>query len=139
VDAAGVQTRKFPKAKASSFSLDVREDRAGLGGSPHGAGGAKYWRLNFYERKLVAFRLPADPAAAAARARRRTAGRQAAGGRREPARRNVEDSTVECYLTNGVELLEELPWAGKYIPFVSCFGKVLYVDEAAAASARSCR
>jgi hypothetical protein len=33
------------------------------------------------------------------------------------------------YLTNGLEILHEQEWLGKYIPIVSCYGKVLYVDE----------
>jgi hypothetical protein len=43
----------------------------------------------------------------------------------------VEDSKVESYLTNGIEILERNSWKGRYIPFVSCYGKVLYVDEGA--------
>lgn len=41
----------------------------------------------------------------------------------------VEDRKVTQYLTNGIELLETKPWPGKYIPFASCFGKVLYLDK----------
>lgn len=37
---------------------------------------------------------------------------------------------VQSQLTNGVELLgDPQPWAGKFIPFASCLGKVIYVDE----------
>ncbi len=36
---------------------------------------------------------------------------------------------VTMQLTNGVEILEETAWPGSYIPFSSCFGKVLYVDS----------
>lgn len=42
----------------------------------------------------------------------------------------VEDRKVTQYITNGVELLEPPNvWPGKYIPFASCFGKVLYLDH----------
>lgn len=40
-----------------------------------------------------------------------------------------DDARVQMYLTNGIEILKKSDWKGKYIPFVSCFGKVLYVDE----------
>lgn len=47
-----------------------------------------------------------------------------------------EVSDVGMYLTNGVEILKKpgqakkrIRWAGKQIPFVSCFGMVIYVDE----------
>ena len=40
-----------------------------------------------------------------------------------------ENRTVEQYITNGVEILEENPQDGKYIPLGCCFGKERYVDE----------
>ncbi len=46
--------------------------------------------------------------------------------------RMIEWPTVCSYLTNGVEILgEKTEWPGQYIPFVSCFGKVLYVNTGA--------
>jgi hypothetical protein len=47
--------------------------------------------------------------------------------------RQVEDHTVYQCLTNGIEILEEIDWPGKYIPIVACFGKVIFVDEGAGA------
>lgn len=43
--------------------------------------------------------------------------------------REIEDRKVVQYLTNGVEILKVKPWLGKYIPFASCFGMVLYLDR----------
>jgi hypothetical protein len=50
--------------------------------------------------------------------------------------RSDEVPEVCMYLTNGVEILKKpgqadkkVRWAGQYIPFVSCFGMVIYVDE----------
>lgn len=37
-----------------------------------------------------------------------------------------EDGKVCSYLTNGVEVLKKSEWAGKDIPFVPCYGKVLF-------------
>lgn len=45
------------------------------------------------------------------------------------AEREEDVPSVVQYLTNGVEILKKTPWAGKYIPFASCFGKRIYVDE----------
>jgi hypothetical protein len=42
--------------------------------------------------------------------------------------RDVDEYEVRQYLTNGFELLKKTPWPGKSIPFVGCFGKILYVD-----------
>lgn len=47
------------------------------------------------------------------------------------ATRDVDDQTVRQQLTNGLEILEETAWPGKYIPIVACLGKVIYVDEGA--------
>lgn len=50
--------------------------------------------------------------------------------------REDEVPSVCMYVTNGLELLKKpgqksvkVAWAGKYLPFVSCFGMVIYVDE----------
>lgn len=43
--------------------------------------------------------------------------------------RDVDYPDVKMWMTNGVELLSDAhPWVGKYIPIVSCFGKVLYME-----------
>lgn len=40
--------------------------------------------------------------------------------------RTVDYPEVFMYLTNGLEVLHKQAWLGKYIPIVSCYGKVLY-------------
>lgn len=41
-----------------------------------------------------------------------------------------DDNDHVCqYFTNGVEILKKTPWPGKDIPFVPCFGKVMFVTE----------
>jgi hypothetical protein len=47
--------------------------------------------------------------------------------------RSVEDPTVSQCITNGVEILEENPWPGIYIPIVGCLGKVIYTETSAGA------
>ena len=37
------------------------------------------------------------------------------------------------YLTNGVDIIDEVPWAGTRIPILSCFGKELFLDEGSGA------
>ena len=37
--------------------------------------------------------------------------------------------TVTQYLTNGLEILKETPWAGKYIPLVLFVGKEYWIDD----------
>jgi hypothetical protein len=45
--------------------------------------------------------------------------------------RESEDNRVVQYLTNGVEILEEKPQDGQYIPVAACYGKEKYVDDGA--------
>jgi hypothetical protein len=51
--------------------------------------------------------------------------------------------TVCMYLTNGLELLakrgqpKKHPWKGKYIPFGSCYGKILYRDHGSGESTKT--
>lgn len=42
--------------------------------------------------------------------------------------RTVEKRQVIQYITNGVEILEENPWVGKWIPIIPCWGKEMWVD-----------
>lgn len=54
-------------------------------------------------------------------------------GQRPPGKvlttRQVDDPTVYQCLTNGIEVLEETHWPGKFIPIIACLGKVIYLDE----------
>jgi hypothetical protein len=43
--------------------------------------------------------------------------------------RKAEDRQVIQYITNGVEILEENEWAGKWIPIIPVFGKELWLDD----------
>lgn len=49
-------------------------------------------------------------------------------------KRDVDVPSVCQYLTNGVEILKVTPWKGKAIPFVSCYGKILWVDDGSGAT-----
>src|SRR5260221_6255670 len=43
--------------------------------------------------------------------------------------RRVEIPRVMQYMTNGLEILDEVPWHGSRIPIISCFGKELWMNE----------
>lgn len=43
--------------------------------------------------------------------------------------RRVEIPKVVQYMTNGLEILDEVPWMGTRIPIISCFGKELWMTE----------
>lgn len=44
--------------------------------------------------------------------------------------REVNTFKVEMYLINGVEVMEQHSWAGKYIPIIPVFGRFINVDQA---------
>jgi hypothetical protein len=43
--------------------------------------------------------------------------------------RDVDYPSICQYVTNGMEILSEVPFPGLYIPIVACYGKVLYLDD----------
>lgn len=43
--------------------------------------------------------------------------------------RVVDVVQVKQYVTNGVEILERADWPGKSLPWVPCYGKVLFVED----------
>lgn len=47
--------------------------------------------------------------------------------------RKSERRQVIQYWTNGIEILEEKPWDGRYIPFVPVIGKEIWLDNGAGA------
>lgn len=49
-------------------------------------------------------------------------------GARVISTRTADVPVVKQYLTDGLEILDQHDWAGKYIPIVSCFGKILYLE-----------
>lgn len=47
--------------------------------------------------------------------------------------RKEEIPRVVQYITNGLDILEEVPWAGSRIPICACFGKQLFLNRGAGA------
>lgn len=89
---------------------------------------AEYWTKEpGAERELLLVKLPGDPVPI--EVFRHDLKHGLPSGATVIKSRKIRDTKVLQYLTNGVEILRKTAWAGKYIPFASCFGKVLYVDE----------
>jgi hypothetical protein len=47
--------------------------------------------------------------------------------------RTMYKRIVTQIITNGLEVLEENPWRGSYIPIIPCFGKELWIDRGSGA------
>jgi hypothetical protein len=130
-------SRRFPKAAIQSFEEYRGEAPAWVQDSTIVV--AEYWRVESERKRLLLLSdgstvFEDERAKAQPPALRRVA---AAIGLAAPApaapevvdSRDVDVPRVRMYLTNGLEILEEHDWAGKAIPFVSCYGKILYVDS----------
>lgn len=125
--------RKFKNAKVTDFSGGQRA-LASLWLQKDMVQVAEYWKLVSIMRKLVAFQRAGkqpngQPYPIETMLRDEMPGGKLPGGATLKREEEVEDTEVKCYLTNGLEILKENTWKGKYIPFVSCLGKILYVDE----------
>lgn len=119
--------RRFPDSKFGTFNPEAQKLAIGWGTDKQ-VQVALYWVLETVERKLVAYRTPDGE-------ERETLLHELPDGKLPEGVENlreekVEDSTVCSYLTNGLEILgDKRPWSGRYIPYASCYCKILYVDE----------
>jgi Phage P22-like portal protein len=96
---------------------------------------AEYWRIEHEISKLLLVELPAKkkgliPAQQIiiSADKWKIAMDQGAKGLVKRERR-IEIPNVVQYLTNGLEILDEVEWAGTRIPICACFGKELWLTE----------
>ena len=130
--------KRFPKAEIQDFSTEqarqaprwVQDERVML---------AEWWRIVTKPATVVYVDVPV-PATASERETTRQVdvlerdlaakGLAAFGlGARVVGQRQADMPSVSMRLTNGLEILQETTWPGRMIPFVGCFGKILYVDQ----------
>jgi hypothetical protein len=93
----------------------------------------EYWEIEAAKRTLLLVETPKGQQQAVFEDELRGLSEAARASLKVLRRRDVESPKVTQYLTNGTAILRETPWPGKHIPIVSCFGKVIYVDEGAGA------
>ncbi len=113
-----------PKAEKRSFSEDLIQESSGWI-SQKDIQVAEYWKREAKRRQLLlldgggqgTLKLFADELA------------QEHAGLTILRQRPVETFTVVQRITNGVEILEEKSWDGKYIPIVPMYGKELWFDD----------
>lgn len=132
--------REFPDAQITSFTPEIIASAPGWI-STERVQVARYWMVEPKTRTLLLLESDQpDPQTGSPMVE--TAYEDELPDGKPPAgwviKQTREDETNEVcmYLTNGVELLKKpgqkskkVEWAGKYIPYVSCFGMVIYVDE----------
>lgn len=133
---------RFPKAKPVSFSRDIGEE-ASLWIRENYVQVAEYWQIYKTPRTLLLVDTAQGPQAIyedEIKEYLATIGERSgrtSGGKFVKLRdqvkvireRETEHIEVTQYLTNGIEILDEVPWPGTRIPILSCFGRELYVDD----------
>lgn len=120
--------RRFPKAEIRDFSPEMVNYAQGWI-TKEQVRVANYWKVKKTPATLTVYQFPdgkvrgyfEDETEKIAEALNLQA--------KEVGTRDVERTSVCCYVTNGVEVLAIQEWAGKWIPFAACFGKMLWVDE----------
>lgn len=114
--------REFPGAKIHDFGGFIEQAPAWV--SAERVYLAEYWTLEVKKRQLLLLNTTEGPTQYF---RDELASKPSAANILQS--REVEDTSVVKYVTNGVEILSKTEWPGKWIPLVCCYGKVLYVDE----------
>lgn len=93
----------------------------------------EYWKVEAYTRRLLALKPdggdPDDDSDLLFHFKDELEGGTVPPGYAMKREEDAEDTRVCSYLTNGIEILDgERKWPGRYIPFASCRGKVVYID-----------
>jgi len=125
--------RKYPHADKISFTPeDMRGDKKPWIGDKD-LQIAEFWKRHKVPRTLLLVKGPAGETIVwedeFEGIKRDARGKIKKGGIEVLREREVMTPEVIQYLTNGLEILDEIPWAGSRIPIISCFGKELWYDD----------
>lgn len=134
--------RKWPKAKVTNFGDYVSRYKDWVIGA-RDIQVAESWSIDTYARKLFAVMVSTrHPQTGAEELGQKpmfafedeipAIQKQASRGVRivsSKELRTVDYPEVKLKITNGLEILHEQDWKGKYIPIVSIYGPILYVPE----------
>lgn len=121
--------RQHKKAKVQNFSDWASQHPAWIQGNK--VLRAEYWTISTRKRQLVLVQppVPMQPGQQPERPLELFDDEIPQGAQVLRDLREVDYPQVRMYLTNGIEILHEQDWPGKYIPIISCYGKVLYVPQ----------
>jgi hypothetical protein len=125
--------RKYPNADKVSFTADdMRGDKKPWIGDKD-LMIAEYWKKHLVPRTLLLVKGPAGETIVwedEIEGIKRDARNKIKKGPIEVLReRQVMTPEVWQYLTNGLEILDDVEWAGSRVPIISCFGKEIWYDD----------
>lgn len=128
--------RKYPNVKVTDFSGEVMgQENASDWVNDRTVQVGEYWRVEYDYSKLLLVQM-VDPATGEALGGPRIFSEdewkqlKEAGAKGEVKReRRVASPHVTQYMTNGLEIIDEVPWAGTRIPIISCLGPERWTVE----------
>ena len=134
--------KEFPDAETTSFTSDMAAEQSKWVGDSD-IMVAAYWYVEKQKRTLLHIQMANGEEALAFQDDLKKMGRRISDGMvtmrdeygveviegRILRKRTSETPQVYQCITNGVEILEETEWDGKYIPYGVCIGKEMYVDK----------
>jgi Phage P22-like portal protein len=120
---------KYPKAKITNFTGEIMGE-SGVSDwiTEKMVQEGEYWKIEHDYKTLLLVESPNGPVILSEDEYEKMSADLGAKTRVIRDRR-VPIPKVMQYMTNGLEILDEIPWAGSRIPIISCFGKELYLNE----------
>ncbi len=127
--------RKFPNADRTDFTIDDQRGNRKQWIGDKDIQVAEFWQVHEIPRTLLLIK---DPKVGEQIVwedeikdgiRRNAKGEIKKGPIEVLREREVMTPEVWQYLTNGLEILDKVEWAGSRIPVISCFGKELWFDD----------
>jgi len=133
--------KQYPDAETTSFSTEMMAERSSWVGE-NDVMVAAYWYVEYEKRTLLHIQMADGSEALAFQDELKKNGRNLSNGMvtvkdelggeviegRILRKRVSETPEIHQCITNGIEILEEIEWDGKYIPYGVCIGKEMYVD-----------
>lgn len=126
--------RDYPDATSGDFSAESMRGLSSDWGDEQHVMVCEYWRVTTTQRTIVEFGVPGQ-SVTVFKDDLEKAQEGAPEGASVLQERDADVPVVCWYLTNGVELLKSKSkpkkneWKGSTIPFVACYGKILYKNE----------
>jgi hypothetical protein len=120
--------RQHPKAKITDFVGDAVSDASTADWIKEKfVQRGEYWRVEYDTEKLLLVQMKGGHVVIV----KESEWKNRRGGEEGEVKRerDVQRPRVVQYLTNGLEILDEKPWAGTRIPICTCLGKEMWITE----------
>jgi hypothetical protein len=118
---------KYPEAKITDFSGEIMgEDHVSDWVTTNMVQVGEYWRVEYDRSKLLLIETQKGPIVFTEKEWAQAKETVKGSVKRE---RTVETPRVMQYMTNGLEVLDKIQWAGTRIPIISCLGPERWVTE----------